>query len=105
MQQDTRSKKELREEPPLPRWDDEPAEGALPILRADALTPAQMQELLNAIPERADLERLFERSVTIAEIVQLLGRNVNRRDIQNLLQAEDVRSEIRRLLSEPPRSQ
>jgi hypothetical protein len=102
MQQDTRFKKDRKEEPPLPGWDDEPAEGALPILRADTLAPEQLQELLNAIPERADLERLFERSVTIAEIVQLLGRNVNRRDIEDLLRAEDVRSEIRRLLAEPP---
>jgi hypothetical protein len=105
MQQDTRPKRDRREEPPLPGWDDEPAEGALPILRADTLSAEQLQDLLNAIPDRADLERLFERNVTIGEIVQLLGRNVNRRDIQNLLMAEDVRSEVRRLLSELPRSQ
>jgi hypothetical protein len=83
----------------LPRWEDDITEDGFPRLSADPLAPGSIQELLHSIPDRADLERLFEKKVTIAQIVQLLGRNVSRLDIQKLIDAADVQGEIRRLLA------
>jgi len=102
MQQETKRKWPPSDELPLPQWDDEIKDEAMPGLAGAPASRQSIQELLLSIPERGDLERLFERHVTIAQIVQLLGRNVDRRDIQRLLDSDDVQAAIRRLLAGAP---
>jgi hypothetical protein len=102
MQQEIKRKWPPSEELPLPQWDDAIKDDATPGLAGAPASRESIQELLLSIPERGDLERLFERHVTIAQIVQLLGRNVDRHDIQRLLDSDDVQAAIRRLLAGAP---
>ena len=99
MQQESRPRKPFKDETPLPQWEDELTDGILAGLSGASPRPEDIQDLLRSIPDRADLERLFEKNVTIAQIVQLLGRNVDRQGIQQLIDASDVQAEIRRLLA------
>ena len=88
----------------LPQWEDDLTEESILKVFAAARAPANIQEALHSMPDRTDLERLFERKVTIAQIVQLLGRNVNRRDVQRLIESADVQAEIRLFLAATPDS-
>jgi len=99
MQQESRPKMPRKEETPLPQWEDELTDGVLSGLAAAPAATEDIQSLLRSLPDRSDLERLFERNVTIPQIVQLLGRNVDRQGIQQILDAADVQAEIRRLLA------
>lgn len=98
MQQESRPRNPIRDDNSLPQWEDDLTEGILAGLAGADPGPEAIQDLLRSIPDRADLERLFERNVTIDQIVQLLGRNVDRQGIQALIDSSDVQAEIRRLL-------
>ncbi len=85
----------------LPQWEEELREEELPKPGAAPAAQQNIQDLLRSIPDRGDLERLFEKNVTIAQIVQLLGRNINRRGIQRLIESNDVQAAVRELLVSP----
>jgi len=101
MSREPGKRKPLRDEPSLPQWEDELSEGALAELSQTLAAPEEIQDQLRSIPDRADLERLFEKNVTIDQIVQILGHDVNREEIQRLIEASDVQGEIHRLLTRP----
>ena len=59
---------------------------------------AALEDLLQALPDRPDLERLYQRNVPLELILRLLGHQVDSNQIHYLLQCEDPRREITRLL-------
>ena len=59
---------------------------------------AELQELLSTVPDRPDLERLFQRKVGLPQILRLTGRDVGRGRISDLLTSEDLRTDLRKLL-------
>ena len=104
MQEQSKSKALRSEDSLLPQWDDEVGEDGLRNLAATPAARESIQDLLHPIPDRGDLERLFEKNVSIAQIVELLGRNVDRQDIQSLIDSRDVQAAVRELLSSRPES-
>ncbi len=70
-----------------------------PVL-AEAVLPGsgKIEDMLQDLPEREDLQRLFERKVPIDQIVRLMGRRVDRDRIDELLGSDDPGREIRRIL-------
>ena len=58
-----------------------------------------LEDLLQALPEREDLQRLYERRVPLGQILKLMGHQVDRRRIHHLLRCDDPQGEIRRILS------
>jgi hypothetical protein len=63
-----------------------------------ARAAASVEDLLQAVPDRSDLERLYERNVPLRQILALLGHQVDSRQIARLLHCENPRAEIRRIL-------
>ncbi len=59
---------------------------------------ADLQDLLSSIPDRADLETLFERRVDLAQILRLTGRQVSRQRIGDLLASPDLTGDLKKLL-------
>ena len=57
-----------------------------------------IEDLLQQLPDRKDLERLYERDVPMEQILRLLGHQVEPREIKYLLHCEDPHGEIRRIL-------
>ncbi len=102
MQEQSKGKALRSENSLLPKWDDEVGEDGLHNLGNTPAARESIQDLLHSIPDRGDLERLFEKNVSIAQIVELLGRNVNRKDIQSLIDSQDVQAAVRELLSNRP---
>lgn len=102
MQEQSKDKARRSEDTLLPKWDDEIGEEGLHSLAVSPAARQSIQDLLHSIPDRGDLERLFEKNVSIAQIVQLLGRNVDRQDIQRLIDAQDVQAALRELLLSRP---
>lgn len=70
---------------------------ALAARRRMVLRP-DLEDALSAVPERNDLERLFERSVPMPDILRLGAREVNPGRIQALLDSPDLRRDLKRLL-------
>ena len=58
----------------------------------------QLEDLLQAVPDRSDLERLYQRNIPLTQILQLLAHQVESRQIDFLLRCDDPRAEIRRVL-------
>lgn len=102
MQEQSKSKALRSKDSLLPKWDDEVGEDGLRSLAATPAARESIQDLLHSIPDRGDLERLFEKNVSIAQIVELLGRNVDRQDIHSLIDSQDVQAAVRELLSSRP---
>ena len=59
---------------------------------------SDLQDLLSSIPDRTDLETLFERRVDLAQILRLTGRQVSRRRIEDLLASPDLTGELKKIL-------
>ncbi len=57
-----------------------------------------LQELLQSLPDRRDLERLYQRQVPLTQILRLLGHHVDRGQIDYLLHCDDPQGEIHRIL-------
>ena len=57
-----------------------------------------LEELLRSLPDREDLERLYQRRVSLGQILRLLGHQVDPSQIEHLLRCEDPQREIRRIL-------
>jgi len=66
--------------------------------RAAARRRGDIQDKLAGISDRADLERLFARHVSVNDIVKLAGRNVSRARIQDLLRSPDLSGSLKKLL-------
>ena len=58
----------------------------------------EIEDLLYGLPEREDLQQLYERQVPLDQIVRLMGRRIDRARIVQLLGCDDPRQEIRRIL-------
>lgn len=59
---------------------------------------AEIEDLLHTLPDRPDLQRLYERKIPLDQILQLLGHQVDTHQIEFLLRCEDPHTEIRRIL-------
>lgn len=59
---------------------------------------ADLQDALSALPDRKELERLFDRETPLTEILKLAGHQVGRDRIDEILDSPDPSHEIRRLL-------
>ena len=59
---------------------------------------AEIQDLLSSIPDRLDLERLFERKVVFSQILRLTGRDVSLAGINELLDSPDLHRDLKKLL-------
>jgi hypothetical protein len=57
-----------------------------------------MPDLLGALTDRDDLERLFARSVALPQIIRLMGRQVSREQIHDLLSSPELERDLRKLL-------
>jgi hypothetical protein len=55
-------------------------------------------DLLGAITDRPDLERLFARNVGLDNILKLIGRHVSRDQILELLESPNFDEDLRTLL-------
>jgi hypothetical protein len=84
---------------------------AVPALSADLVDDAslmagsslarhrgEIEDLLHSLPDRPDLQKLYERNIPLEQILQLLGHQVDSHQIEFLLRCEDPRTEIRRIL-------
>ncbi len=58
----------------------------------------EIEDILQDLPDRQDLQRLYDRKVPLDQIVRLLGHRVERDHIGKILDCEDPEREIRRLL-------
>jgi hypothetical protein len=58
----------------------------------------EIEDLLYGLPEREDLQQLYERQVPLDQIVRLMGRRIDRARIIQLLGCDDPRREISRIL-------
>ena len=58
----------------------------------------ELQDLLSTVPDRVDLERLFERRVGLPQILRLTGRDVSRSRINDLLSSDYLHGDLRKLL-------
>ncbi len=58
----------------------------------------EIEEILQDLPDRQDLQRLYDRKVPLDQIVRLLGHRVEPDRIVKILDCDDPESEIRRLL-------
>ena len=58
----------------------------------------EIEDLLHSLPDRPDLQKLYERNIPLDQILQLLGHKVEPGQIEYLLRCEDPRLEIRRIL-------
>lgn len=58
----------------------------------------EIADLLGALPDRPDLERLFERQVEVPKLLRLMARQVSRRQIQDLLDSKDFEQDLQKLL-------
>ena len=58
----------------------------------------EIEEILQDLPDRQDLQRLYDRKVPLDQIVRLLGHRVERDRIGKILDCDDPEGEIRRLL-------
>ena len=72
---------------------------SLPEARASyPSNPRGIEDRLQAMTEREDLQQLYERKVPVDQIVRLLGRGADRGQIDHLLGCDDPHREIRRIL-------
>jgi hypothetical protein len=78
----------------------EMARGRRPGIRSVRPVTEQnaLPDRLEAIPDRPDLERLFDRNVDVAKIMRLMARQVSREQIQALLASEEFDQELKKLL-------
>ncbi|HKY33657.1 MAG TPA: hypothetical protein VJV23_14090 [Candidatus Polarisedimenticolia bacterium] len=60
---------------------------------------ADLPDVLSAIPERRDLERLFDRNVPLQRILRLATRQVPPGSVGKLLESPHFRRELDELLS------
>jgi len=58
----------------------------------------ELEDLLHSLPDRPDLQKLYERNIPLDQILQLLGHQVEPGQIEYLLRCEDPRLEIHRIL-------
>lgn len=58
----------------------------------------EIEDLLHSLPDRPDLEQLYQRDIPLDQILQLLGHQVDPKEIDFLLRCDDPRKEIRRIL-------
>jgi hypothetical protein len=58
----------------------------------------EIEDVLHALPEREDLQKLYERKVPLDQLVRLLGHRVEAERIDQILGCDDPEGEIRRLL-------
>jgi hypothetical protein len=79
---------------PVPGWPD-------PSPHPRRRRGEEIEDLLYGLPEREDLQQLYERQVPLDQIVQLMGRRIDRGRITQLLVCDDPRREIRRILGSP----
>lgn len=66
--------------------------------RGRVLEAPDLRDLLGAVSDRADLERLFLRHVSLSDILRLAGRNVDPARITALLESRHLANDLRRLL-------
>ena len=59
---------------------------------------AELQDRLSSIPDRVDLEKLFERKIVISQILRLTGMDVSRAGIKDLLASPDLDRDLKKLL-------
>ena len=74
------------------------SDGALIAGASLARRSREIEDMLQALPDRPELERLYERNVPMRQILQLLGRKVEDRQIRYLSRCEDPLGEVRRIL-------
>lgn len=74
------------------------SDGALIAGASLARRSREIEDLLQALPDRPELERLYDRKVPMRQILQLLGRNVEEGEIRYLSRCADPRAEVRRIL-------
>jgi hypothetical protein len=70
----------------------------LPGLPTPGKDPADIRDLLSSVSERPDLERLFDRKVTLSQILRLAGRGIGHDRIVELLGSPDPSGDLKRLL-------
>ena len=63
-----------------------------------SVAPEDIQDLLGAITDRPDLERLYARHVALPSIVRLMGHQVSREQIHDLLSSQHLEQELKKLL-------
>ena len=75
-------------------------QGPFPSHRSAPKPPRaeEIEDILQGLPDRQDLQRLYDRKVPLDQIVRLLGHRVERDRIGKILDCDDPESEIRRLL-------
>ena len=57
-----------------------------------------LQDSLSAAPDRTDLERLFDRKVSLSQILKLTGRGFTPEKIATLLGSPDPAGDLKKLL-------
>jgi len=59
----------------------------------------EIADRLGSLPDRADLERLFDRQVDVPKLLRLMARQVSRQQIQELLDSKDFEQDLEKLLA------
>ncbi len=88
--------RQARRRPPIP-----PVSGGRRASSGPAKSggaPDEIQDLLGAMTDRPDLERLFEKRVALPDILRLMGRYISREQIHDLLASPHVERDIKKLL-------
>ena len=62
------------------------------------LRRVELEDALRDLPDRKDLQQLYERKVPLDHIVRLLGHRVDRGRVGAILDCDDPEREIRRIL-------
>ena len=57
-----------------------------------------LQDSLSAASDRTDLERLFDRKVSLSQILRLTGKGITRERIAALLGSPDPAGDLKKLL-------
>lgn len=78
---------------PVPQVPFSPPHGGSRLQRSEGI-----EDLLQDLPDRKDLQRLYDRKVPLDQIVRLLGHRVEPDHIGKILDCDDPEREIRRLL-------
>jgi len=64
----------------------------------EASLTEEITDRLGSLPDRPDLERLFERQVDVPTLLRLIARQVSRHEVQDLLESKHFERDLQALL-------
>ena len=69
-----------------------------PLIDGPRRAGNDLQDSLSAASDRTDLERLFDRKVSLSQILKLTGRGITPEKIVSLLGSADPAGDLKKLL-------